>query len=145
MSALQFTALSALCDRKVANTPVVNLVVYYTNVSPARFWISFHHWTDFNIFWSFVKLRPSSRRYAHLEGLLVHFDAPTNTISIIALINDHLNVLIVGMWKWIFGFAMIGMVLVGGSKCTKRPSKSAYLRELGLNFTELQKLLESVQ
>mgnify|MGYP003725050095 CR=1 FL=1 len=42
----------------------------------------------------------------------------------------------------IFRFAMVDMVLGGGSKCTKRPSKSAYLEELGLSFTEHQKLLK---
>ena len=47
-----------------------------------------------------------------------------------------------GMWKWIFGFAMVDMPLGGGLKCTKRPSRSAYLRELGLIFNKNQKLLK---
>ena len=49
---------------------------------------------------------------------------------------------ILGMWKWIFEFAMVDMALGGGLKCTKRPYKSTYLRELGLIFTKNQKLLK---
>ena len=76
---------------------------------------------------------------------MVHFDLLINTISIIALIK-FINVhLIVEVVKVNFGFAMIDMVLAGGSKCTKIPFKSAYLRELGLSFTKQQKLLKSVQ
>ena len=41
------------------------------------------YWTDFNNFWSFLKLRPSSRRYVDLDGLLVYFDPPPDTISTI--------------------------------------------------------------
>ena len=116
----------------------MNLAVYYTNVTPARFWISFdRYWTDFNNFWSFVKLGPSSRRYAHLEGLLVHFDPPTNTISIIANPKIHFHIPTMRTLRWSFISAMIDMVLVGASKCTKRPSKWAYLRELDLSFIKL--------
>ncbi len=48
-----------------------------------------------------------------------------------------------GMWKWIFGFAMVDMSLGGGYKYTERPSKSAYLRELGLILKKIWKLLKN--
>ena len=36
-----------LCDREVANTRVVEYVVYYTNVTTARFWRYIRrYWTD---------------------------------------------------------------------------------------------------
>ena len=38
----------------------------------------------FNNFWFFVKIRPSSRRYADLEGLFVNFEPPLRGISTIA-------------------------------------------------------------
>ena len=97
------------------------------------------YWTDFNNFWCFVKLRPSSRRYADLEGLLVHFDPRTctHTISVIAensLSHPHCEVNIYVLCL------LIDMVWVRGSKCTNRPSKSAYLRELGFSSQKHQKL-----
>ena len=84
-----------LCLRKVAKwiwRVCVILVVYYTDATPVQFWLSLHrYWTDFNNVWCFVKLRPSSRRYADLEGILVHFDPPARTISIIANPKIHFH------------------------------------------------------
>ena len=50
------------------------------------------YWIDFNNFWSFVKLRPSSPRYVDLESLLVYSDPPTKTISIIANPKIHFHI-----------------------------------------------------
>ena len=68
----------------------------------------------------------------------MHFDPPPDTISTVTNYDrtiSELNVV----------FVMVDMVSGDGSKCTKIPSKSAYLRELGLSFTKHQKLLKSVQ
>ena len=48
------------------------------------------------------------------------------------------------MWKWIFGFAVVTMLLGDGDKCTKTPSKSAYLQELGLSFKKNKKKMKKV-
>ena len=48
----------------------------------------------------------------------------------------------VGLGEAIFRFVMVDMPLGEGSKCTKRPRKSAYLRELGLSFQNLKNLLK---
>ena len=39
-----------------------------------------------------------------------------------------------------FRFGMVNMALGGWSKCTKRPSRSPYLRDLGLSFQKNQKV-----
>ena len=50
---------------------------------------------------------------------------------------------IVGVGEVIFRFAMLNIPLRGAYRFTKRPSKSAYLRELGLIFNKNQKLLKN--
>ena len=82
---------SSLSSESSESSRVI-LVVYYTDAAPVQFWLYLHrYWTDFDNFWCFVKLRPSSRRYADLEGILVHFDPPARTISIIANQKIHFH------------------------------------------------------
>ena len=52
------------------------------------------------------------------------------------------EVVVLGVGKPIFRFAMVRLPMGGGRKCTKTPSRSAYLRELGLIFNKNQKVLK---
>ena len=92
---LQEFSMTSLCLRKVAKwiwRVCVISFIYDLSVQPVLFWLSLHrYWTDFNNFWCFVKLKPGSRRYADLEDILVHFDPPARTISIIANPKIHFH------------------------------------------------------
>ena len=111
------------------------------NPFPGMVWLVLRrYWTDFNNFWWFVKLRPSSRRYADLEGVFVNTYTHFSTISTIAKRKFHL-----ASCQWNFRCAMVDLVLRGVSAFTKTPPKSAYLRELGLSFTNHKKLSKSTR